>query len=104
MKKLEDFTPNELAIFSTVIGVIIASKYNINQQNVVGNFLDGVGQTLFIIASQAQNLQPVAGNSGANNGDNNSNSSNVELQKQIDELKAYIKKFEDKMTAKKNEQ
>lgn len=97
MKSLEDFTPNELAILSAVIGIIIASKYNINQQNVVGNFLDGVGQTLFIIAAQAQNLQPASGNSDANNGNSNSNSSNVDLQKQIDELKDYIKKFEEKM-------
>ncbi|MGH4122437.1 MAG: hypothetical protein ACREV6_05855 [Clostridium sp.] len=97
MKKLEDYTPNELATLSTIIGIIIASKYNINQQNVVGNFLDGVGQTLFIIAAQAQNLQQQSGNSDTKNGNNNSNSSNVHLQKQIDELKEHIKKFQNNM-------
>ncbi|MBU3144328.1 hypothetical protein [Clostridium sp. CF012] len=95
MKKLEDYTPNELATLATIIGIIIASKYNINQQNVVGNFLDGVGQTLFIIAAQAQNIQPQA-----ENGNSNSNSSNDDLQKQIDELKEYIKKFEDNINVK----
>jgi uncharacterized FlaG/YvyC family protein len=97
MRNLEDYTPNELATLSTIIGIIIASKYNINQQNVVGNFLDGVGQTLFIIASQAQNIQPQAGNSNADNENSNSNSSNVDLQKQIDELKEHIKRFEENM-------
>lgn len=94
MKNLEDYTPNELATLSTIIGIIIASKYNINQQNVVGNFLDGVGQTLFIIAAQAQNIQPQTGNSSSDNETSNSNSSNMDLQKQIDELKEHIKKFE----------
>jgi hypothetical protein len=97
MKTLEDYTPNELATLSTIIGIIIASKYNINQQNVVGNFLDGVGQTLFIIAAQAQNIQPQAGNSSTDNGNSNSNGNNVDLQKQIDELKEHIKKFEENM-------
>jgi len=95
MKNLEDYSPNELAALSTIVGVIIASKYNINQQNVVGNFLDGVGQTLFIIAAQAQNIQPQAGDSIVNNGNSNSNGSNVDLQRQIDELKEQIKRCED---------
>ena len=95
MKNLEDYTPNELATLATIIGIIIASKYNTNQQNVVGNFLFGVAQTLFIIASQTQNLQPKA-----ESGNSNSNSSNDDLQKQIDELKEHIKKFEDNMNVK----
>ena len=95
MISLEDYTPSQLATLATIIGIIIASKYNINQQNVVGNFLDGVGQTLFIIAAQAQNLQPQTGNGGGDNGNSNSNSGNKDLQKQTDELKKYIKKFED---------
>ena len=98
MISLEDYTPSELATLATIIGIIIASKYNINQQNVVGNFLDGVGQTLFIIAAQAQNLRPQSVSQGAENGNSNSNSSNKDLQKQIDELKKYIKRFEDNIS------
>jgi len=99
MKSLEEYTPGELATLSTIIGIMIAAKLNINQQNVVGNFLDGVGQTLFIIAAQAQNLQPQAGAQNGDNGNSNSSGSNVDLQNQIDELKKYIKKVEDNMNS-----
>jgi len=97
MKNLEEYTPCELATLATIIGIIIAAKLNINQQNLVGNFLDGVGQTIFIIAAQAQNLQPTVDNQGSDNENSNSSSSNVDLQNQIDELKEHIKKFEDNM-------
>jgi hypothetical protein len=99
MRKLEEYTPRELATLSTIIGIMIAAKLNINQQNVVGNFLDGVGQTLFIIAAQAQNLQPQVGVQSGDNGNSNSSGSNVDLQKQIDELKKYIKRVEDNMNS-----
>lgn len=99
MRKLEEYTPRELATLSTIIGIMIAAKLNINQQNVIGNFLDGVGQTLFIIAAQAQNLQPQAGVQGGDNGNSNSNGSNVDLQNQIDELKKHIKKVEDNINS-----
>ncbi|MCB2294161.1 hypothetical protein LGK95_11600 [Clostridium algoriphilum] len=99
MKKIEEYTPNELATLATIIGIVIASKLNINQQNLVGNFLDGVGQTIFIIAAQLQNIQPQAGNQGGDNANDNSNSINMDLQKQIDELKASIKKFQDDMNS-----
>ncbi|MBZ9687282.1 hypothetical protein G9F72_013190 [Clostridium estertheticum] len=97
MKKLEEFTPNELATLATIIGIIIASKYNINQQNVIGNFLTGVAQNILIIAAQNQNLQTQEENQCGDNGNSNSNGSNKDLQKQIDELKEHIKKFEDNM-------
>jgi hypothetical protein len=43
MKKIEECTPSELATLATITGVIIASKLNINGQNVVGDFIEGVG-------------------------------------------------------------
>ena len=95
MISLKDYTPSELATLATIIGIIISSKYNVNQQNVVGNFLEGVGQTMLIIAAQAQNLQPQSVTQGAENVNSNSNRGYKDLQKQMDELKNYIKKFED---------
>jgi hypothetical protein len=99
MKKIEEYTPCELATLATVVGVIIAAKLNVNQQNVVGNFLTGVAQSILIIAAQAQNLQTQEENQCGDNGNSNlsgsnSKNSNKDLQKQIDELKEYIKKFE----------
>lgn len=98
MKGLEECTPRELAILTTAIGIIISSKLNINQQNVVGNFLEGVGQIVLVIAAQAQNLQSQGKNQSGNNGSNNSSGGNADLQKQIDDLKEYIKKFEENMS------
>ncbi|MGH4140157.1 hypothetical protein [Clostridium sp.] len=95
MKTLEDYTPNELATLAAIIGIIIASKYNVNQQNVVGNFLEGVGQILLLSAAQAQYIQTPAENSSTDNENSNSNCNNADLQKQIDELKELIKNFED---------
>lgn len=99
MINIEDYTPNELATLSTIIGIIIASKFNdnVNQQNVVANFLFSIAQTIFLIASQIQNLQSQDESQSEDNGNNNSNGNNNDLQKQIDELKEYIKKFEGNM-------
>ena len=73
MKNLEDYTPNELATLATIIGIIIALKFNVNQQNVVGNFLIGVAQSILIIAAQTQNIQSQEENQGGDNGNSNSN-------------------------------
>ncbi|MGH4119596.1 hypothetical protein [Clostridium sp.] len=94
MKKLEDYTPSELATLATVTGVIIASKLNINGQNVIGNFIEGVGQIVLIIAAQAQNLQAQEQNQNSGNSSSNAAGKNADLQKQIDELKEQMKKFE----------
>ena len=93
MKNIEEYTPCELATLSTVIGVIIAAKLNVNEQNVVGNFLVGVGQTILIIAAQAQNIKSLNENQNGDNGNSNSNVSNNDLQNQIDELKEHIRKL-----------
>ena len=55
-----------------------------------------MAQIILIIAAQAQNIQAQEENQCGDNGNSNSNGSNVDLQNQIDELKEYMKKFEDK--------
>jgi len=95
MKKIEEYTPSELATLATALGLIIASKFNANQQNVLGNFLEAVGQIILTIAAQAQNIQSQTSNQDGDNGKSNSSGSNLDLQKQIDELRGYIEKFED---------
>ena len=95
MKRIEEYTPCELATLATVIGVLIAAKLNANEQNVIGNFLTGVAQTVLIIASQNQNLQTQEEDQSGDNGNSNLSDNNKDLQRQIDELKGYIKKLED---------
>lgn len=97
MGKIEDYTPSQLATLATVIGIIIASKYNVSQQNVVANFLFSVAQTIFIITAQIENLNAQEDNQCGGNGNNNSNQNNKDLQDQINEIKLHIKKFENDM-------
>ncbi|MCB2354761.1 hypothetical protein [Clostridium estertheticum] len=88
MKKLEEYSPTELATLATILGIIIASKFDVDQQNVVANFLFSIAQTIFIIAAQISNLN-------AKEEAQNASNTNKDLQKQIDELKNLIKKFGD---------
>ena len=92
MRKLEDYTPSELATLATIIGVSIAPKFNIEQQNVVANLLFGVAQSIFIIAAQNQNLKTQEENQ---NGSINLGNTNKDLQKQIDKLTRDMKNFKD---------
>ncbi|MBU3182920.1 hypothetical protein [Clostridium psychrophilum] len=91
MKEIEDYTPTELATLATIIGIIIASKYDVEQQNVVANFLFSVAQSIFIIAAQNQNLKAKEETQNVANLDG----TNKNLQKQMDELKHQMKDFMD---------
>ena len=51
------FTGNEFAAIGTIIGVVIASQLNLNQQNALGNFFELIGQTLLTIYSQDYNIK-----------------------------------------------
>ncbi|MBU3159279.1 hypothetical protein KPL37_05845 [Clostridium frigoris] len=95
MKKLEEYSPTELATIATILGIIIASKFDVDQQNVVANFLFSVAQSIFIIAAQLSNLQAKEEAQNASNVNTVSNSTNRDLQKQIDELKNLMKDFGD---------
>ncbi|MBW9152534.1 hypothetical protein [Clostridium estertheticum] len=95
MKKLEEYSPTELATLATILGIIIASKFDVDQQNVVANFLFSIAQTIFIISAQISNLNAKEEAQNVSNANTNSNNTNKNLQKQIDELKILIKKFGD---------
>jgi hypothetical protein len=95
MKKIEEYTPCELATLATILGVLIAAKLNVNEQNVIGNFLTGVAQSILIIAAQTQNIEAQKENQCGDNGDSNSKSDNKDLQKQIDEIRRYVENLKD---------
>ncbi|MGH4050636.1 MAG: hypothetical protein ACREVX_04670 [Clostridium sp.] len=90
MKKIEDYSPYELVALATTLGIIVAKKNNLNQQNVIGNFLSQVGQHILTIAAQSATIQ---GLQVEQCGKDISN----DLQKQIDELKKYVERMEDNM-------
>jgi len=89
MKKIEEYTPCELATLATTLGIIIAGKFNADENNVVGNFLQSIGQTVTVIAAQVNNLkkqeEKICGEK---------ESSNKNLQKQMDEIKRHIENLE----------
>ena len=89
MKNSQIPFPTELAILSTVLGILIAEKLDLNQQNITGNFLEALGQTILLINAQIQSLQS---QQQSQSSQSNNDASIKELQKQIDELKEYIKK------------
>lgn len=95
MKKIGDYTPTELATLSTILWFILASKYDVEEQNVVANLLFGIAQIIFIIAAQSQNLKA---KEEAVNVNTNLKGANKDLQKQMDELRQQMKNFTDNNT------
>ena len=68
MKKTEELTPYELATLANTIAVIISKNLDINQQNVIGNFILVMGLNLSTIASQSEYLFKQGKNKKPDNG------------------------------------
>jgi len=86
MKKIEDYTPDEVVALTSIIGILISRKFNIIQRLVISSILSGISETLIITVAQENLIASLDANlDGANN----------DLQKQINELKKHIKKLED---------
>ncbi|MBU3102387.1 MULTISPECIES: hypothetical protein [Clostridium] len=56
MKKIEELTPYELATLASTVAVIISKDLDVNQQNVIGNFILSMGVNISTIASQSEYL------------------------------------------------
>lgn len=69
MKKIDEFTPYELATLANTVAVIISKNLDINQQNVIGNFILSMGVNLSTIASQSEYLFKQEKNKKSDNGD-----------------------------------
>ena len=90
MKGMEEYSPSELVSLVLALSLVIAEKNNLGQQNVLGNFIQGIGQAILVIAAQNQNIQAQEViPSGVDETIVN------DLQKQIDELKEYVEKLKD---------
>lgn len=68
MKKITEYTPYELASLANTVAVIISKNLNINQQNVVGNFILSMGVNISTIASQSEYSNKQEENQNPNNG------------------------------------
>ena len=90
MKIIEEYSTSELVSLGLALSFIIAEKSNLEQQNVLGNFIQDIGQAILLIAAQNQNIQDQEVTpSGVDE------TIVIDLQKQIDELKEYVEKLKD---------
>lgn len=83
--------PNAYAVLSTLFTIVISDKLSIDRQNVVGNFLEALGQNILTVAA-AQQLQQ-----------NNPNPSikdieNLSIDDELELLKEKIRQLEEKMS------
>jgi len=49
--------PKQLALLSTLVGILLIDNLDVNQQNSLGNFIVNVGQAILVSAAQSQVLQ-----------------------------------------------
>lgn len=54
MSILSSLTPFQLALATTILAILISDDRDINEQNLIGNFLIGLGGIVIIIASSQQ--------------------------------------------------
>jgi hypothetical protein len=84
--------PAQFTLLSTLVGFLFIDGLDLGQQNSLGNFIVGIGQTILVAAAQGQLLQESQDNSPQN-----SDSSNCALQKQIELLQKQVEALESKM-------
>jgi uncharacterized membrane protein len=62
MPILNKISPNELAVLSNAIAIILATDNSANDNNVLGNFLITVGTIIVTISAQQQSLETLNNN------------------------------------------
>lgn len=79
---LSSISPLQLGAIGSLIGTLLCVPLNYEEQNVLGNFFELVGQVMLVVAAQNANLdnQKPANNSQAL----------MDIQKQIDQLNRKI--------------
>jgi hypothetical protein len=94
---------DQLVVLAAIFSIIIARRLNINEISLASNFFSALGDNLGIIETQIGIcLEQQEAENENRNGDNNSNNGSTaedieDLQIQINELKKYIKKLENRM-------
>jgi peptidoglycan hydrolase CwlO-like protein len=94
---------NQLVIIAGILSIIIAQRLNIFQLSLASSFFSALGDNLGIIETYIENIkeQQEELNERNNDKDDDGNSASAEdieeLQSQINQLKLYIRKLENKM-------
>lgn len=76
--------PSQFALVSALLGILLLDNLNINQQNQLGNFLVGTGQTLLTAAAQGAALQ-------------DQSSQNDAVRQQLEIIKNHIRDLEQEL-------
>jgi hypothetical protein len=71
MSEFSSMSSDELAILSSLIAISLAEDMSVNDINLLGNFIVGVGGILLTIGAQKQLLQP-----SSNTGEKSSSNKN----------------------------
>jgi hypothetical protein len=74
--------PKQLALLSSLIGILLIDDLDLNQQNSLGNFIVNIGQAILTAAAQGQSLQ--------SNSSQNDNSQKDDTRQQFEILKKQI--------------
>lgn len=62
MKLFNEICPNELAVLSTIVAIILSGDNSADDNNVLGNFLVAVGSIILTIAAQQQSINALQDN------------------------------------------
>jgi hypothetical protein len=86
MSEFKNIGANELGLLAALIGIALACDKTPDEQNILGNFIVGIGCIILVIASQAQYLASLE---DKKNGIDTEELKRqiLELQKQINEIK-----------------
>lgn len=83
MSEFKDIGATELGLISAVLGIVIAYDKTPGEQNVLGNFIVGIGCIILVIAAQAEYLNSLQEKK-------NENEDSLEIKKQIQEIQKQI--------------
>ena len=81
---------SELVFLGVIISIVLACQLNNDDQDILANFLQAVGQNLSLINAVGESSYCMPSSAGSDSGSNSSAASMSDMQNQIDELKSMI--------------
>ncbi|MDF2572482.1 MAG: hypothetical protein K0R55_4086 [Sporomusa sp.] len=84
MSELENIGANELGLLTAALAIALVHDKTPDEQNVIGNFITGIGCVILVIAAQSQYLMSLQ-EKEKKDGDNTE-----DLRKQIQEIQRKV--------------
>ncbi len=80
-------------LLAALLAIILSDKLNVNQLNILGNFIESLGQNILLIQAVVSSDPP------ATNSDSSSNTQVQDLEKSIDMLRQELETMKAKIAA-----